>query len=418
MKSSASDLAVAGGSLLDRLRQLAAIGADPTGGVTRLAYSPEDVRARDTVAGWMAAAGLQVWVDEATNLFGRLPGSDPHAGALLTGSHLDSVSRAGALDGPAGVVAGLAVAQALRDSGTTLRHDLVVVAFGNEEGTRGTPGMVGSKAIAGLLTPEELARPGDGGVTLADRIRGAGGDPERITQAAWSPDRVAAFVEMHIEQGPVLEAETARIGVVSSITGQVGVTATITGAANHAGSTPMTCRRDAAVAAAHLVLAVEALAADGHVRVATTGILEVAPGARNVIPGEAVLGIDIRDSDAGRMVAALALLDRQAAEVAERTGTTISLEAAPVQRPVATDHRLAGHIIDAAEWLGARWLELASGAGHDAQIMATLAPTAMVFVPSINGVSHCPEEATDAEDLVLGAEVLLRTLVAADAELP
>ncbi|MGE2834538.1 Zn-dependent hydrolase [Mycobacterium sp. SMC-4] len=418
MKSSASDLAVAGALMLDRLRCLAAIGADAAGGVTRLAYSPEDVCARDTVAAWMAAAGLQVWVDEATNLFGRLPGRDPQAGALLTGSHLDSVSRAGALDGPAGVVAGLAAVQAVRDSGTTLRHDVVVVAFSNEEGTRGTPGMVGSKAIAGLLSPEDLAKPGDGGVTLAERIRSAGGEPERIARAAWSPDRVAAFVEMHIEQGPVLEAEEARIGVVSSITGQVGVTATITGAANHAGSTPMARRRDAAVAAAHLVLAVEALATDGHVRVATTGILGVAPGARNVIPGEAVLGIDIRDSEAGRLAAGLARLDRQAAEVAARTGTTIRLTAAPLQRPVPTDRRLAGHIVAAAEGLGARWVELASGAGHDAQIMAALAPMAMVFVPSVNGVSHSPEEATKAEDLVLGADVLLRTIVAADAELP
>ncbi|MCV7344770.1 Zn-dependent hydrolase [Mycolicibacterium rhodesiae] len=418
MTSSASDLEVDGGLLLARLRQLSAIGTDPRGGVTRLAYSAEDVDARDTVADWMAAAGLQVWVDEATNLFGRLPGRDPHAGAVLTGSHLDSVSRAGALDGPAGVIAGLATAQALRDAGAALRHDLVVVAFGNEEGTRGTPGMVGSKAIAGLLTPEDLARPGDGGVTLADRLRGAGGDPERISRAAWSPDRVAAFVEMHIEQGPVLEAEDARIGVVSSITGQVGVTASITGAANHAGTTPMTRRRDAAVAAAHLVLTVESLARDGHVRVATTGILGLVPGARNVIPGEAVLGIDIRDGDVGRMAAALELLGRQATEVAARTGTTIRLTVGPVQSPVATDCRLAGHIVDAAEGLSARWCELTSGAGHDAQVMAALAPVAMVFVPSVNGVSHSPHEDTDPEDLVLGANVLLRALVAADLELP
>ncbi|MEZ0356026.1 Zn-dependent hydrolase [Mycobacterium sp. SA01] len=418
MPFSGSDLAVAGDVLLDRLRQLARIGADPAGGVTRLAYSPEDVRARDTVAAWMVAAGLEVWLDEATNLFGRLPGRDPQAAAVLTGSHLDSVLRAGTLDGPAGVVAALAAAEALRASGRALRHDLVVVAFGNEEGARGTPGMVGSKSMAGLLTPEDLARPGDGGVTLAQRLCAAGGDPDRITRAAWSPQRVAAFVELHIEQGPILEAERARIGVVSSITGQVGVTATITGAANHAGSTPMTQRRDAAVAAAHLVLAVEALANDGHVRVATTGILELAPGARNVIPGAAVLGIDIRDGDAARMVGALASLDRAAAEVAARTGTTIRLTTGPVQRPVPTDRQLAGHIIDAAEGLGARWCELTSGAGHDAQVMATLAPTAMVFVPSVGGVSHSPCEDTDPDDLVLGADVLLRTLVAADAELP
>lgn len=418
MTSSACDLKVAGDLVTARLAELATIGADSAGGVTRLAYTPEDARARDTVAQWMAAAGLEVWTDAATNLFGRLPGSDPNAGALLSGSHLDSVVRAGALDGPAGVVAALAAAQTLREAGHTLRHDLVVVAFSNEEGTRGTPGMVGSKAIAGLLTPEDLARPGDGVVTLAERIRGAGGDPARIGEAAWPGDRIAAFIEMHIEQGPVLEAAGARIGVVSGITGQVGVTVTVAGAANHAGSTPMDQRRDAAVAAAEVVLAVRGLATEGRVRVATTGILGVAPGVRNVIAGEAVLGVDIRDGDSSRIVDALGHLEGQIAEIAGRTDTVIEMSATRVQPPVDTDPNLVGHIVAAAEALGAPWRELPSGAGHDAQIMAVLAPMAMVFVPSRGGVSHSPDEATDPEDLVLGADVLLRALVAVDADLP
>ncbi|MGE2731945.1 Zn-dependent hydrolase [Mycolicibacterium vaccae] len=418
MTSSACDLRIAEGLLTERLAGLAAIGADPAGGVTRLAYTPEDVRARDTVAGWMKAAGLQVWVDEAANLFGRLPGSDPQAGALLSGSHLDSVVRAGAFDGPAGVLSALAAAEALRASGRRLRHDLVVVAFGNEEGTRGTPGMVGSKAVAGLLTPQDLARPGEGGVTLAERIRAAGGVPERISGAAWSPDRVAGFVELHIEQGPVLEGAGARIGVVSGITGQVGVTVAIRGATNHAGTTPMGHRRDAAVAAAEIVLAVQALAVQDRVRVATTGILGVGPGVRNVIAGEAVVGIDIRDDDSRRIAAALAHLEQQVADIGRRTGTLIDWAPTPVQPPVPTDRRLAGHIADAADALGARWLELSSGAGHDAQVMSAIGPTAMVFVPSRGGVSHAPEEATDPDDLVLGADVLLRALLAADADLP
>ena len=193
MPSSVCDLRVAGELLLERLAQLAAIGADPTGGVTRLAYSPEDVRARELTASWMAEAGLQVWVDAAANLFGRLPGSDSDAAALVAGSHLDSVVRAGALDGPAGVVSALAAAQALQQSGRQLRRDLIVAAFSNEEGARGTPGMVGSKAVTGLLTSGDMDHLDTEGIALSERIRDAGGDPARIDSAAWSPERIAAF---------------------------------------------------------------------------------------------------------------------------------------------------------------------------------------------------------------------------------
>ena len=414
MTSSGSEPRVAGQRLLDRLGRLAAIGADPAGGVTRPAYSPEDVRARELTAGWMAEAGLDVWVDEAGNLFGRLPGSDGFPAALVAGSHLDSVTRGGPLDGPAGVLSALEAAAALRQAGTVLRHDLVVAAFSNEEGARGTPGMVGSKAVAGLLTTDDLARPDAEGVVLADRIRQAGGDPERIGGAAWVPGRMAAFLELHIEQGPVLEAGRARIGVVSAITGQVKVTAVITGEPNHAGTTPMSLRRDAATAAARLVLAVETLAADGHVRVATTGVLTIGPGVGNVIPGEATLGIDLRDGDADCIEAAVKLLDEWAADIARRTGTRIDLRPGPVQRPVATDPGLSACVTRAAESLGAPWLAMPSGAGHDAQIIAAIAPVAMVFVPSVGGVSHAPTEATAPDDLIMGADVVLRALLAAD----
>lgn len=402
--------------MLDRLEQLRRIGADPGGGVTRLAYSPDDVQARDLTAHWMAEAGLQVWVDEATNLFGRLPGSGRLPGALMTGSHLDSVVEAGALDGPAGVMAGLAAAEALRHSGLQLEHDLVVVAFANEEGARGTPGMVGSKAIAGQLGPGDLGRADDKGVTLADRLRAAGGDPERISQAAWSPERISAFLELHIEQGPVLEAAGAALGVVSHITGQLAVTASISGQANHAGTTPMSRRQDAAVAAARLILAVESLANGGHVRVATTGAIRVGPGVRNVVPGEATLGIDIRDVSSQRMTAAFGLLNDCAVDIAADTGTRIELQPGTPVAPVPADEQLAGHLACAADSLGATWLHLPSGAGHDAQIMAALAPMAMIFVPSIHGISHSPAEATMPEHLVLGANALLGGLIAADAQ--
>ena len=417
MQSSIGSVSITGHLLTERIAQLARIGADPGGGVTRLAYSAEDVHARRLVADWMAAAGLEVWTDAATNLFGRLPGSDRHAPALLSGSHLDSVVRAGPLDGPAGVVTALTVAEALQQAGRQLRHDLVVVAFSNEEGARGTTGMAGSKAMAGRLSLADLAHVDAEGVTLSDRIRGAGGDPARIAEAAWPPERIAALIELHIEQGPVLESSGARIGVVNGVTGQVGVIASITGAANHPGTTPMSGRRDASVAAARLILAVQALADDGHVRVATTGTLSIGPGVRNVIPGTATVGIEIRDDVADRMESALAILDQRACEIAATTGTTITLRRGDLQPPIQMDSALAGYIADAADALGAKRLTMYSGAGHDAQIMAGIARAAMIFVPSINGVSHAPGEATAPEDLALGAEVLMRALLEADAQL-
>ncbi|MEU0971000.1 Zn-dependent hydrolase [Streptomyces sp. NPDC005917] len=414
MTSSASDLRVDGPRLLARLEELAAIGADPRGGVTRLAYSAQDVRARKLVAGWMAEAGLATRIDAAGNLLGGAAGTAGLRGALVLGSHLDSVVRGGRLDGPAGVLAAVQAAAALHQSGTRLRHDLIIAAFSNEEGARGTPGMVGSKAVAGLLGEADLARPDEEGVPLAERIRAVGGDPDRIDQAAWDPRDLAGFLELHIEQGPVLEERGARIGVVTAVTGQAKVAALITGAANHAGTTPMARRRDAAVAAAHLVLAVEELAVGGCLRTATTGVMRTGPGVGNVIPGEAVLGIDLRDTEEERITAAIARLGDLAAGIARRTGTTIELRPGPVQAPVATDTWLSGCVAEAAHRRGAPCSPLPSGAGHDAQIMARLGPAAMVFVPSVGGVSHAPAEASRPEDLVLGADVLLHTLLAAD----
>ncbi|GDY29727.1 Zn-dependent hydrolase [Gandjariella thermophila] len=408
---------VDGRRLLDRLDELAAVGATPGGGVTRLAYSPEDVRARELVAGWLADAGLAVTVDPAGNLVGRLPGTGPAAGTLATGSHLDSVVDAGRLDGVYGVVAAVAVAEALRRDGVRLRHDLAVIAFSNEEGARGTPGMVGSQAIAGRLTSDDLARPDDEGVPLADRLAAAGGDPGRIEAAAWPPGEVAGFLELHVEQGPVLRAEGARIGVVTGITGRANADILVRGLANHAGTTPMVARQDAAVAAADLVLAVRRLATDGHVRVATTGLVQVSPGVRNVVPGEALLGVDLRDLDDERITHALDLLDTAAAEIGATRHVSVEVRRGPSVPAVRTDPRLAGCVAGAADRLGLTRIELPSGAGHDAQVMAGLGPIGMIFVPSVDGISHSPRERTDPDDLVAGADVLLHALLAADGEL-
>lgn len=407
-----------GERLLARIRRLAAITDGRHGGVTRPAYSPQDAEARNLVARWLSEAGLAVRTDQAGNLFGRLPGSGGRRAALVTGSHLDTVMEAGPLDGTYGVLAAIEAADALRSAGLRLGHDLVVAAFSNEEGARGTPGMTGSKAVAGLITAADLARADDEGVTLAARIAAGGGDPGRLGEAVWDAADVAAFLELHIEQGPVLEGLRRRIGVVTAITGQAKADITITGQANHAGTTPMCERHDAAVAAAHLVLAVQSLAADGHVQTATTGVVRTGPGVRNIVPGRAVLGVDVRDTEQHRITGALERLADAARAVAQLTGTTVELCPGPVIAPVPADPWLAGCVAAAAGELGVPPHSLHSGAGHDAQIMARLAPTAMIFIPSTGGLSHCPQEASTPDDLVLGADTLLRALIRADRTAP
>ena len=408
---------VDGARLVRRLDELAAVSAGGPG-VTRLAYSAHDVAARELVAGWMAQAGLRVEVDAVGNLIGRRSGTAGLPAVLATGSHLDTVIEAGPLDGAYGVVAAVEVAAALDTAGLSLRHDLAVIAFSNEEGARGTPGMVGSLAITGQLTGAQLAEPDDEGISLADRIAAAGGDPAGIACAAWPPGSLAGFLELHVEQGPVLHRSGMPIAVVSGITGRATLDATVSGTANHAGTTPMDARHDAAVAAALVVLAVQDLAGPQGVRVATTGALRLEPGVRNVVAGRATVGIDLRDLDDARITAAIERLRREAARIAAQTGTTVEVRPRSAVPAVVADPRLAGCVRDASEQCGLARLELPSGAGHDAQVMARLGPIGMVFTPSIAGVSHAPAEATAPEHLVAGADVLCRALLLADARLP
>jgi len=402
-----------GERLLRRLDELAAVGADPAGGVTRLAYSPADVAGRDLVAGWLREAGCDVRVDAAGNLLGRLPGRAGLPAALGTGSHLDSVVEAGPLDGAYGVVAAVEVADAISRSGG-LAHDLLVVGFSNEEGARGTPGMAGSLAVVGALTPEHLATPDDEGVPLARRLRDAGGDPGAIGTATWAAGDVEGWIELHVEQGPVLDAADLRIGVVTAITGRVTLDVVVTGVTNHAGTTPMPLRRDAAVAAAQVVLAVRDLAVEGGVRVATTGVVRAEPGVRNVVAGRAVVGVDLRDESDAAVDAAVAALGERAAAIGAATGTEVRLVPGSQVAAVAMDQRLRGCVAEAADALGLTRLDLPSGAGHDTQVVAARTPVAMIFVPSVGGISHAPAERTAPADLVHGARTLLAALRRAD----
>jgi hydantoinase/carbamoylase family amidase len=400
--------------LLARLNELRALGATERGGVTRLAFSALDVEARTLVARWMAEAGLVPEVDAAANLVGRRAGSGPAAGCLSTGSHLDTVVEAGAYDGPYGVVAAVEAAAALLDAGRALQHELVVVVFANEEGARSTAGMSGSRALVGDLPADELASADDGGVSLGQRLADAGGDPTAVGAAAWEPGSVAAFVELHVEQGPVLDQGGRDLGVVSGFTGRLGVDIEVVGQANHAGTTPMDLRQDAVGAAAEVVLAIEALARDGLVRVATCGRLEVTPNVRNVIPGRVVVKAELRDLDDERLLGARPAVERVAAEVAARRGVAISVAWGEHLPPMASAPVVVDALRAAAEASGLPWQELPSGAGHDAQILGRRFPIGMAFVPSAGGISHAPEEHTEPRHLVAGAQLLLDALLRLD----
>ncbi|GIH27654.1 Zn-dependent hydrolase [Acrocarpospora phusangensis] len=394
--------------LLDGFERLRAVGATEAGGVSRPAFSSADLRARELVAGFMRRAGLSVTVDEAANLIGTAPARDPRLPALVLGSHLDTVPDGGAYDGACGVIAAVEVARTLRDHDRLLDRPLRVVAFSNEEGIPGAPAMFGSRAVAGRLDPAELDLALPSGARLAELLDAAGGDSAHVERARWTPGSVDSYFELHIEQGPVLDAGGPRIGVVEGISGRLTVEVTVRGRADHGGTTPMHARRDALVAAAQVVLAVRRLAGcHGPVRVATTGDCAVAPGAWNVVPGEATLTVDLRDLSAAAVERGLRRLIGDCAEIARTTGTRI--EVTPLQHvpPTPCDPAQQRVIEDVADGLGLPRVTLPSGAGHDAQWIAGLAPTGMIFIPSRGGVSHSPREWTEPGDLVNGANTLL-----------
>ncbi len=384
--------------------------------MTRLAYSAEDAAARDLVSGWLTEIGLVPRVDAAGNLLATVRGTGGARvrGALVTGSHLDTVVEAGHLDGAYGVVAGVEVAAALRRAGIELAHDLVIAGWSNEEGARGPPGMVGSHCAAGTFDMAALDVPDRGGVRLRDRIAGFGGNPDALDTAAWAPGSVAALVELHIEQGPVLATYGTSIGAVEAITGQIVANIVITGTANHAGTTPMDLRRDAMTAAAELILEAERLAHAGAIRVATCGALDATPGVRNAVAGLVVLSVDLRDVDDDKMTAAWESLLAAGERIAARRGLTITGQANSRVPAVQVDPAFVELVENAAAARGLTARRLPSGAGHDAQVLAGIGPVAMIFVPSAAGVSHSPHEHTDPDDLVAGARVLMGALLAAD----
>ena len=390
--------------LLGRLRTLGNIGRDE-GRLTRLAAADSDRAGRDAVVGWMHDAGLEVMVDRIGNLFGIWHAGDANSAPLMLGSHIDTVIDAGIYDGCYGVVGGLEVVQTLREAGVKPDRPVVIAAFTNEEGVRYAPDMMGSLVYAGGLgVAEALATVGTDGTVLGEELA-------RIGYAGpHEPGflRPHAYLELHIEQGPILDREGVAIGAVENLQGISWQRVTIDGVANHAGTTPMAMRRDAGQAAARVVTFLRDLISQTNApTVATVGCMAFEPNAINVIPSRAVFTVDLRDPDEDRLRAAEATLARYLESLADAEGVTVVVERLAQFDPVTFDPAIVAAIEAAAAENGLRSRRMTSGAGHDAQMIARLCPAAMIFVPSLKGISHNPREHTQAADLQAGANVLL-----------
>lgn len=390
-------------NLLARLRQLGTTGRDAHGRLSRLAASDEDKAGRDLLCRWLSEAGLQIEVDRIGNIYGIWAPDDVQGAPVMIGSHIDTVIDAGIYDGSYGVLAGLAVIEALMAEGVSPSRPVAVVAFTNEEGVRYAPDMMGSLVCAGGLGIDAaLATIGTDGTML-------GAELERIGYAGTrEPGFLTphAFLELHVEQGPILEAEGMELGAVQSLQGISWQEVIITGSANHAGTTPMRLRRDAGVAAATVLAGLDQMARSTPDAVATVGTIAFAPHAINVIPSKAVFTVDLRNPNedllATQEVALADMLD-----ALEDQGFGVETRRLARFAPVTFDAGIVSQIEEIATARGITCRRMTSGAGHDAQMMARVAPTAMIFVPSRGGISHNPAEFTDDLHLVMGAEVLL-----------
>ncbi|NCF80495.1 MAG: hydantoinase/carbamoylase family amidase [Proteobacteria bacterium] len=403
-----SNLHINTSRLMSRIDALGAIGATPQGGVRRLALSDDDRAARDQVVAWMQSAGLRVEVDRIGNIFGTRPGTE-ETPPVMTGSHIDSVANGGKLDGAYGVLAGIEVIETLNDAAVETTRPIVVCAFTNEEGARFQPDMMGSLVYAGGLALEDALSTSDGdGISVADELTRIGYAGNHDVGAM----RPHAFVEVHIEQGPVLEAEAITIGAVENLQGISWTGVTITGQANHAGTTPMRLRRDAGFCAGAITSYVRDITQQlGAQQVGTIGVIDLEPGIVNVVPGKSYITVDLRNTDNEQLKQAESLLDDFLEKLAASEGVEITSQRLARFDPVRFDDAIARRIENNAALLGLSCRRMTSGAGHDAQMVARLCPAAMIFVPSMGGISHNPAEHTDSDDLNAGANVLLHTLL-------
>ncbi|MDG1267115.1 MAG: Zn-dependent hydrolase [Ilumatobacter sp.] len=396
--------------LLQRLLELGEIGAiEGTTGCARLALTDEDRAGRDLVRNWMDELGLDISTDGVGNVVGTMPGFDPALAPVVTGSHIDTVGTGGRYDGNLGVLAGLEVIETVLTSGRLLERPLAVGWFTDEEGARFPPDMLGSLVYVGAMPLEEALEITDrDGLSIGDELdrigyRGAAPVPGRVPHA---------FVELHIEQGPVLEDEDITIGVVEGVQGISWTELTLTGQSCHAGTTPMRLRHDPGFVAADVTTFVRRLTAEfGGTQVATVGSVSLTPNLVNVVPSEAVLTVDLRNTDEKTLQQAETRFRGHLAQVAEVEGVSVDTRTLARFEPVTFDSRVVDIVEQRAAGRGLSSKRMPSGAGHDAQMFARICPTAMIFTKSVNGISHNVNEFTEPEDLEAGANVLLDVML-------
>ncbi|MBI4236315.1 MAG: Zn-dependent hydrolase [Chloroflexi bacterium] len=397
--------------------RLGEVGGEANNGVSRLPFSREERLAHRLVGEWMKEAGLEVLIDSFGNSVGLRRGRRSDLPAIALGSHLDTVPHGGRFDGAVGVLGGLEAVRVLDEAAITTEHPLWLVAFASEEGARFGEPCLGSKAVSGVLEPGDLDRLRDAaGCTLTEAMRQLGMDPSALPSTRWRRDQVAAFLEMHIEQSRVLEVEQKRIGLVDAVAGNTRVRLRMKGRADHSGGTPMHYRKDALAAAAEVVLAAEAIANEPRRRatVATVGRLEVSPNSITTIPGQVVCYLDVRDLDSDRQRATAQDIVTMAQQVAVRRGVELEYDVISDTSPTVLPMWLRDLTTEVCRRLELPYRVMSSGAGHDAAILSRFLPAAMVFVPSHEGLSHCPEEWTSIEDIALGVRVLVESVLTVD----
>lgn len=404
-----SSLRVNGVRLTARLEELSCIGRQPDGGITRLALTSEEREAHALLARWARRSGLGVSTDTAGNLFCRLDGEDASLAPVLLGSHLDTVPEGGAFDGALGCVAALEAVTSIAEAGLRPRRSIVAVVWTDEEGARFGSGFFGSRSFAGSHASLNLTLVDAGGTTLSAALLEVGLDPNLLAQ---EPPMVHAYLELHIEQGPILEEMDLPVGIVTAIVGMIHLRVDVVGSAGHAGTTPMSRRVDALAASAEMVLGVEAAAREaGPQTVATVGQLIVQPGASNVIPGACSFSIDLRDQDEGVLDRAYALIRAAIETVASQRGVEATVQETLRLAPIALSSWLQDVLARACQREGLPVHRLPSGAGHDAMILAGVTEAGMLFTRCRGGISHHPAESMIADDGVVGTQALLDAAV-------
>lgn len=392
------------------LEKLATFTATPGNGTTRMSYSEQDVQARTYIKQQMAAIGLTVYEDAIGNIYGRLAGAEPGLPPVMIGSHFDSVPNGGAFDGPAGVVMGLEIATLFQQQNLKPYYPLEVVALVEEEGASFGAGLLASRAIAGLVTAENLKTLRDReGVSAADRMAKLGFNADNVASMVRKPEQIKAFIELHIEQGPILEQAGDDIGIVDVIIGLSQLIVTVQGKAGHAGTTPMNMRADALLTSSGLIQKIADIAVELGDTVATVGKLQVFPNGSNVIPSKVVFTVDVRSKDKVKLEQAVVQI-KQAIQAAAYKGICAEVAQPVYLEPVQLHEGICQLLKENTDKLGFKNRVMVSGAGHDAMVFAGITDVGLVFVPSKNGLSHHPDEWTDYDQIQKGVEVIFETV--------